>query len=99
MKNAYGVEPTRYMKRNESNWAIKCNPYDGPIFGNDYCYDIYIDDHCNRTESCYIKNDGKHEYECHPQYQSSLYVNTNEPNNRNYFSVLDYEVYTYNYFF
>ena len=95
MKNAYGVEPTRYMKRNESNWAIKCNPYDGPIFGNYDGYNIYIDDHCNRTESCYIKNDGKHEYECHPQYQSSLYVNTNEPNNRNYFSVLDYEVFTH----
>ena len=35
MKNPHGVEPTRFMKRKESRWAIKCYPYSGPRFDDD----------------------------------------------------------------
>ena len=45
MKNAHGVEPTRYMKREESEYAIECSPDYGPIFGD--C-DIVIADNCNK---------------------------------------------------
>ena len=92
MKNAHGVEPTRFKKREESRDALYCDSYCGPVF----CGDICIRDNCNKEDSCFIDNDGTHGYECHSEYKSSLYVNTNEPDYVNYFSVLDYEVYTYN---
>ena len=90
MKNPHGVEPTRYMKREESEYAIKCSPDCGPIFGDD----IYIDDNCNEENSCSINNDGRHRYECHPEYKSSLFVNSAGPYEVNYFNLLDYEVYS-----
>ncbi len=90
MKNAHGVEPTRYMKRKESEHAIQCYPGDGPIFGDD----IYIGNNCSKEDSCSIWNNGKGSYECHPKYNSLLFVNTAGPNEENKFSVLDYEVYT-----
>ncbi len=73
--------------------AITCCPKGGPSFG---CYfgDIYITNCCNREHECSIRNDGTGGYECHPEYKSSLFVNSDGPNNRNTFSVLDYEVYT-----
>ena len=92
MKNAHGVEPTRYMKRKESDWAIHCDPYSGPMFG----YDIFIREHCNKKNICSIRNDGKHGYECHPKYKSSLFVNTTGPDEENECTVLDYEVYIHN---
>ena len=94
MKNAHGVSPTRYMKKKESTKAIVCLPNCGPLFGNEYS-DICIGDKCNKENSCWISNSSNFQYECHPKYKSSLYVNTNRPDNINYFSVLDYEVYTY----
>ena len=93
MKNPHGVEPTRFMKRKESDCAITCNPRYGPVFGNN---DICIDDNCTEENSCYIDNDDTNGYKCHPQYKSSLFVNTAKANKENYFSVLDYEVYTHN---
>ena len=95
LKNAYGVEPTRYMKKENSETAIRCNPNRGPIFGN-YYGDIGIDDNCTRENSCWICNPSNFQYECHPEYKSSLFVNTAGPDEENRFSVLDYEVYTYN---
>ncbi len=94
MKNPHGVEPTRYMKREESRYAIYCDPNRGPIFlsNNDRSY-IYIGDECNRQKNSYIQNDGRYGYECHPKYKSSLFVNTAGPEEKNYFSVFDYEVY------
>ena len=77
------------MKREESWHAIKCNSNSGPIFG-----DIHIDDKCNEEDNCWNGEPFYFQYECHPEYKSSLYVNTNRPDNDNYFSVLDYEVYT-----
>ncbi len=94
MKNPHGVEPTRFMKRNESWYAIKCDPPEGPTFCSDFWNNnFFIGYHCNEENSCYIHNDGKHGYECHPEYKSSLFVNTAGPYEYNYFSVLDYEVY------
>ncbi len=94
MKNAHGVSPTRYLKKKGSKTAIRCNSIDGPIFGNEYP-DIYIGDKCNEDKSCWIKPPSCFQYECHPKYKSSLYVNTNRPDNSNRFSVLDYEVYSF----
>ena len=92
MKNVHGVEPTRFLKRKESDCAIQCNPYYGPIFGN-YDSDIFISNKCNEKNNCFIFNDGSKGYECHHEYKSSLFVNTSGPDKYNYFSVLDYEVF------
>ena len=93
MKNAYGVEPTRYMKRKESSSAIDCDSNCGPIFGDD----IYIGDNCNEKDRCAIHNNGFIGYECHPEYKSSLFVNTAGSDNENEFSVLDYEIFCIDY--
>ena len=90
MKNPHGVEPTRFKKRKESEYAIYCDSRYGPIFGES---DIYIDDCCNKENSCLIHNDDTYGYECDPDYKCSLFVNTAGPDDTNYFSVLDYEVF------
>ncbi len=98
MKNAYGVEPTRYMKRKESSSTIGCfsfYDYEGPIFGDN---DIHIYHNCDEKNSCLINNDGTRGYECHHEYKSSLFVNTAGPDKENKFSVLDYEVYCIEYY-
>ncbi len=97
LKNPHGVKPIRFMKRKYSKYTIKCNPKNGPIFSNDINYDIFIDDKCNKQNSCLIYNDGSKGYECHPEYKSSLFVNTNKDTQKNLFSVLDYEVFTIDY--
>ena len=94
MKNPHGVEPTRFMKRIESRYAICCNRWCGPIFGNHYG-DLMIVDHCNKENCCCINSYLSFRYECHPEYKSSLFVNTAGPNEKNYFFVIDYEVYTH----
>ena len=96
MKNAHGVEPTRFMKRKESEYAIKSYSRYGPTFGTFCWHALLISNNCNNANSCFIDNDGKHAYDCHPQYKSSLYVNTAGSEKENRFSVLDYEVFTYN---
>ena len=90
MKNPHGVEPTRYMNRKTNKYAIECYPHNGPIFGP---LDMQIADKCNEENSCSIHDDGTHGYECHPEYKSSLFVNTAGPDEENYFTVLDYEVF------
>ena len=85
LKNPHGVEPTRYKKREESKYAIDCDPYYGPIFGDS---DICINDNCNERDRCLIYNDGTNGYECNPEHRISLFVNENT------FSVLDYEVFS-----
>ena len=94
MKNPCRVEPTRFMKKEDSQYAIECNPYYGPIFGY-YGSDICIDGKCNKEYSCHIDNDGTNAYKCHPRFKKSLYVDTDEPDETNFFTVLDYEVYTH----
>ena len=94
MKNPHGVEPTRFMKRKESGYAIECSPDCGPIFcGNGA--DLNISDNCNNNNRSYIYNDGRG-YDCHPEYKSSLFVNTNDSDKSNHFIVSDYEVFAYN---
>ena len=84
------------MKREESQYAIRCDSGRGPVFGNNWSnYDICISDNCNEENRCWIDNDGTKGYECHSEYRSSLFVNTAGPDEDNHFSVLDYEVYTY----
>ena len=92
MKNPHGVEPTRYMKREESEYTIYCYPNDGPTFGS-MPYDIMINDFCKAEDNCYILNNGKGGYECHPEHKSSLFVNTAGPDEKNFFYVFDYEMY------
>ena len=93
MKNPHGVDPTQFMKRKESEYAIKCEPEHGPVFGSD----IEIYDNCNVRNRCSISNDGTNEYECHSEYKSSFYVNTSGSAERNSYSVLDYEVFGIDY--
>ena len=95
MKNPHEVEPTQYLKKKDSKTAICCNPGNGPIFGGNYS-DIAIADNCNEESSCWIHNNVDSGYECHPEYKSSIFVNTNEPDQTNKFAVSDYEVYTFN---
>ncbi len=86
------------MKRKESQYAIGCFPYNGPTFSDSYTcnYDIRIDDICNKENSI-VDNNGKGVYECHPEYKSSLFVNTAGPDEENKFKVLDYEVFGIDY--
>ena len=91
MKNAHGVEPTRYWNIKGRSWAIGCDPRYGPKFFN-YAF---IDDNCDKENSCCICKDYDGRYECHPIYKESLYVNTAGPDKKNFFTVLDYEVYAY----
>ena len=90
MKNPHRVEPTRFMKRKESRYAIGCIPEYGPIFDDDI-----LMSYLKYSRVCSICNDGTHAYECHPEYKSSLFVNTAGPDEENNFSLLDYEVYTH----
>ncbi len=82
------------MKKETSREAIECLPNYGPRFGNNTS-DIVIANKCTREDSCHIAEPSDMQYECHPEYKSSLYVNTNGPDYVNRFSVLDYEVYTH----
>ena len=93
MKNPHGLEPTRFMKKKNSERAIKCNPRYGPIFG--YIRDICIRDNCNKNGGWTCYGDSDSSYECNNSLKQSLFVNTAGPNEKNYFSVLDYEVYTH----
>ena len=94
LKNPYGVPPTRFMKKKESYQAIQCLSKYGPIFGNDHP-DICIADNCTKEDSCSINDSSYLQYECHPIYKSSLFVNTDGRNLPNRFTVLDYEVYSF----
>ena len=76
------------MKKKESDCAIICNSRHGPVFGADIFMPLI-----SNFRICAICNDGTHSYECHPEYKSSLFVNTAGSDEPNHFSVLDYEVY------
>ncbi len=80
------------MKREECHSAIYCFPDYGPSFGNDICM-IFFDN----LSYFSIHDDGTNTYECHPEYKSSLFVNTAGPDEENKFSVLDYEVFGIDY--
>ena len=92
MKNAHGVEPSPFLKGKRCNRAISCKYNCGPIFFDD----IYINDNCNRKNSCWVYK-GISIYGCNPHSKSSLFLNTNEVDNKNYFTLLDYEVFGVDY--
>ena len=95
LKNPHGVEPTCFGRKIESRYGSYCNPKYGPVFcGDKYALDIFVGDYCNREDSCWIENDENSAYKCHSDYKRSLFVNTDGPDKRNKFIVLDYEVYT-----
>ncbi len=96
MKNPHGVEPTRFKKRENNEYGIFCCSQYGPIFGF-LEGDIYIHSQCNRENVCYINNNGECGYECHPQYKTSLFVDTADPDEVNRFTLLDYEVFGIDY--
>ena len=85
------------MKREDSEYAIFCHPNCGPVFSDEWNYDIYISKKCTKKNMCITYNNGKNGYECHPEYKSSLFVNSNKPDESNPFSVEDYEVFTIDY--
>ncbi len=93
LKNPHGVEPTRFMKRKGSRYAIYCDSGCGPVFGDGWGFDICIKGNFYKESSCSIENDGRHGYECHPEYKRSLFVNTAGCDEKNMFRVLDYEVF------
>ena len=81
------------MKK-DNKYAIDCNPSYGPLFGSNYD-DIGIYDNCNRDKGGWT-NYSKGSYECSSDLKRSLFVNTAGPDEKNYFKVSDYEVFTYN---
>ena len=81
------------MKRKESEYAIGCNNFYGPVFGKDSNSDIFICDCCDE-EKCYINNDGTYGYDYNKIYQKSLFVDTAKYTKTNSFTVWDYEVYS-----
>ncbi len=97
LKNSHGVEPTQFMKKEEKKQAICCYPDYGPLFGSAFTslIDIYINDKHNEKSWCFTNNNGSNSFECHTAYKASLFVNTAGPNERNYFTLLDYEVFTH----
>ena len=94
MKNRHGKEPSKFMKKKDNKYAIDCNPSYGPKFGSG-C-DIGIYDNCNDKGGNTYYGDSNSSYECSSPLKSSLFVNTAGPDQRNYFKVSDYEVFTYN---
>ena len=88
------------MKKKNSDRAIKCNPRYGPIFGYGYdigIHDIGIHDNCNKNGGWTCYGDSDSSYECNNSLKQSLFVNTAGPNEKNDFSVLDYEVFSIDY--
>ena len=95
MKNRHRIEPSKFMKKKDSNDAINCDPRYGPIFGSGH--DIGIRNNCNRDKGGWTNYGvGYGSYECSSPLKSSLFVNTAGPDETNYFKVSDYEVFTYN---
>ena len=102
MKNPHGVEPTRFMKsKKDDAFAILCEPNYGPVFGgygdNENDYSMYIYNRCNKKNGCSIGNNGTLGFKSHHHHKKSLFVDTAEHNEMNYFSLLDYEVYCIDY--
>ena len=81
------------MKRKGSRGAIECNPNNGPTF----CSDIRIYSDNSNMDKCIIWNNGFNEYECHPYYKSSLFVNNDGLDSQVSFTLSDYEVFGIDY--
>ena len=80
------------MKREDRHSAITCYYGYGPIFGSGR--DICIRDNCNKNGGLTCYGNSNSSYKCNNSLKQSLFVNTAGPNERNDFSVLDYEVFS-----
>lgn len=96
LSNPHNVQPTKFCRKKGSSYGIICLSSSGPIFGYK-TEDIRISGYCTKRNSCYIMCDDRCGYERHPQYKSALYVNTGAPDEKNFFTVWDYEVYGIDY--
>ena len=90
LKNPHGTSPSRYTRRVGYSCSITCDSSCGPIFGSS---DIYISNSCNNNDNSYVNNYGNGGYDSDYSHECSLFVNTGSYNDKNYFTVLDYEVY------
>ncbi|KAK8809943.1 hypothetical protein WA158_000886 [Blastocystis sp. Blastoise] len=87
LSNDHGIPPTKYDNTN-SSCGLYCGSSYGPMFGGGN--DIHISDQCHSNTSSYCKASSYSEVNT-PQ-KSSLFVNTNNANSENHFTVDDYEV-------
>ncbi|KAK8793408.1 hypothetical protein WA158_004767 [Blastocystis sp. Blastoise] len=89
LSNEHGIPPTKYDYTNSDISAgIYCSSSYSPVFGG--CSDITICDECHSNTNSFC-NATRYEEMNTPQ-KKSLFVNTNNANSRNDFTVEDYEV-------
>ncbi|KAK8810430.1 hypothetical protein WA158_007005 [Blastocystis sp. Blastoise] len=87
ISNEHDIPPTQYLHDQKSR-ATYCSPNQGPVFGAGA--DIAIYDLCHDNNMNYCK---AHSFEqVLTNQKSSLFVNTDDSTNINYFKVEDYEV-------
>ncbi|KAK8799460.1 hypothetical protein WA158_006009 [Blastocystis sp. Blastoise] len=89
LNNEHDIPPTKYeYTHSDKSLGIYCNPSYGPTFGGGH--DIYISNDCHSNTNSYCNAYSFSEVNT-PQ-KSSLFVNTNNANSSNNFTVEDYEV-------
>ncbi|KAK8811450.1 hypothetical protein WA158_003184 [Blastocystis sp. Blastoise] len=87
LSNEHDIPPTKYDILDPYN-ALYCDMNSGPHF-----MDIHISDDCHNNKNSYINGKtGDYSHSLTPQFRS-LFVNTAGPQDTNYFSVDEYEVY------
>ncbi|KAK8795571.1 hypothetical protein WA158_000228 [Blastocystis sp. Blastoise] len=89
LSNEHGISPTKYdYAIIDSSYGIGCSSSYGPVFGYGHGIHIYDQCHSNTNSYCYA-----HSYsEVNTPQKSSLFVNTDDANSANMFTVEDYEV-------
>ncbi|KAK8805921.1 hypothetical protein WA158_002577 [Blastocystis sp. Blastoise] len=89
LSNEHGIPPTKYdYAIIDSSFGIGCSSSYGPVFG--YGHGIHISDQCHSNTNFYCY---AHSYsEVNTPQKSSLFVNTDDANSANMFTVEDYEV-------
>ncbi|KAK8810776.1 hypothetical protein WA158_007351 [Blastocystis sp. Blastoise] len=89
LSNEHGIPPTKYdYTQSDRRYGIYCDSSYGPTFGGGF--DIYISNDCHSNTNSYCNACSYSEVNT-PQ-KSSLFVNTNNANSTNKFTVEDYEV-------
>ncbi|KAK8808473.1 hypothetical protein WA158_008374 [Blastocystis sp. Blastoise] len=88
LSNEHGIPPTQYLHNGTGN-GIYCSSSYGPTFGGGK--DIVIVNNCHATNDNAYNNSNSFTTVNTPQ-KSSLFVNTNNSDTQNYFTVEDYEV-------
>ncbi|KAK8809679.1 hypothetical protein WA158_000622 [Blastocystis sp. Blastoise] len=88
LSNEHDVSPTKYgYTDSDRRFSICCSSSYGPTFGG---HDIYISTQCHSNTNSFCS---AHSYsEVNTPQKKSLFVNTNNANSRNKFTVEDYEV-------